>query len=449
VKFMIQYLHCAMYIIAMQVSIGYISGLLWPPDNLDLSKECWTIADGLRADFARELDPEEVKKVRAENRGDTTAKKSVWVDQFEIEVAVVKQKVDLNTRKRRMRCWALLLAHMSGFAAICAGANLQNISVFRTSPLMTLIPVIVTQVFLYFVFSMSHNFRGNIMKGLSKGKEMKRARLCHENVVEAENDVSSLTLSFLGIQAARYAVGGVLPNAEGLEEPEKPHTWLAMILLLSIAIVFAGVAVAMSMNLKIEEEEEEEDDENLKEPPSEPFRERALQVATNGAAMVFAWCLLFGTRWLFVKLPYIDMETMMGRICLALVLSVFSGAVVFVLDEIDDHFRGMGGKAQEAGFAIRTIIQALAILVGFSWEHCFDGGVAAVAFLSPHRKLTKFLLGVAVCFYLVPAWRRHILTKVLALEDMKKQRSHISKKATPKSEEKAILLESTRTAVAQ
>jgi len=287
------------------------------------------------------------------------------------------------------------------------------------------------------------------MKGLNKGSEMRRARLCHENVVEAENDVSSLTLSFLGVQAARYAVGGVLPNAEGLEEPEKPHAWLAMILLLSVAIVFAGVAVAMSLNLKIEEEEQEDED-NVKEPPSEPFRERALQVATNGAAMVFAWCLLFGTRWLFVKIPYIDMETMMGRICLALVLSVFSGAVVFVLDEIDDYFREKGNMAQEAGFAIRTIIQALAILVGFSWEHCFDGGVAAVAFLSPHRKLTKFLLGVAVCFYLVPAWRRHILTKVLALEDMKKQRSHISKKTTAKSDEKANLLDSSsRTAAVQ
>ena len=30
--------------------------------------------------------------------------------------------------------------------------------------------------------------------------------------------------------------------------------------------------------------------------------------------------------------------------------------------------------------------QAIAILVGFSWEHCFDAAVADVAFITPHKR---------------------------------------------------------------
>lgn len=30
--------------------------------------------------------------------------------------------------------------------------------------------------------------------------------------------------------------------------------------------------------------------------------------------------------------------------------------------------------------------QAIAILIGFSWEHCFDAGVADVAYVTPHKR---------------------------------------------------------------
>ncbi|CAE8621858.1 unnamed protein product [Polarella glacialis] len=219
---LIQFGHCSIYIICMQLVIGNIAGMIGEgggTESLDESR--WTIADGLRADFGRELDPVEVEQVR-----NKTGIRSVWIDSYAVEVPVMKIKVELQGRKRRMRCWGMLLAHMSGFAAISAGGELQHTELFSSSPYMTLIPVVITQAVVQIFFGISHMFRRSIMKeAIRQGGKGRRVLLCHENVVEAENDVSSLSMSFLTAQAIRFFISGVFPNIEGLEaEPEMPKT---------------------------------------------------------------------------------------------------------------------------------------------------------------------------------------------------------------------------------
>merc|ERR1711948_92986 len=95
--------------------------------------------------------------------------------------------------------------------------------------------------------------------------------------------------------------------------------------------------------------------------------------------------------------------------------------VVFGLDKIDDTLREKG-SALVATIALGIIINALAILIGFSWEACFHIGVAAVSSNVPRERIWKFILGTVVFIFLVPAWRRHILPKEMALETMQRNR---------------------------
>jgi len=45
-----------------------------------------------------------------------------------------------------------------------------------------------------------------------------------------------------------------------------------------------------------------------------------------------------------------------------------------------------------ARMAMQSIITALGVLVGFSWEHCFDGGVESVSEKAPSQLHVHFQL---------------------------------------------------------
>ncbi|CAJ1378470.1 unnamed protein product [Effrenium voratum] len=431
-RILIQFAQCCFYVLVMQVLIGSISGiffveLMWGSKEPDFDREDWLIADGLRADYCNALTDEEVKHIR-----NPAAMKSVWIDTYGVEVPVSKTKDDLQLAKRRMRCWAMLLAHMSGFAAINSGAQLQELEVFRTNAFMAITPAFVNQALLQLLFLSFAKLRTKPMTdAMTKHKDSGGARkvvLCHETVIEAENDVSSLSMSYLLVQGLRFAVSGVMPNAEGMEEPPVIHSWSVIGIFFACSIVAAIASIVIA--LKCGGGEEEEDPAEVKEIeqiPEVSFGVRMAQVLSNSLAMVFAWILFFGSRWISLKLDIFDNESMIGQVILALILSFFCGIAVFMLDRVDDYQKENHGSAEEAAKAIRIIIQAIAILIGFSWEHSFEEGVAAVASTANHKRLCKFFLGCFVCFFLVPAWRRHILMKVLAYEDMKKKRAMATK----------------------
>jgi len=142
-----------------------------------------------------------------------------------------------------------------------------------------------------------------------------------------------------------------------------------------------------------------------------------------GSGMGFAWCCLFGSRTVFLKTPALDkngvgMVTISGRVLLALILSLISTAFIFVLDLIDDVAkRGAPPGKSPGGEIISQIVFAKSILVGFSWEHSFDGGVECIAAKTSHPLCTQSLVAVFMWFAVVPAWRRHILRKALMLQD--------------------------------
>jgi len=420
--------------VIMQVLISGLSGVVVFPGNsvANFDQKVWLIAEGLRCDYDRQLTEEEVSKVRAHGR-DPDAKRSVWLDKFNVEVPVRLERHNLRRAQRWMRCWALLLAHMSGFAAINAGARLQAVEVFASSPGMAILPAIINQVVLQIFFKLSGMARSKSMEDCIKNQGSSghfKVKLCHEAVVEAENDVSSLSLSFLAVQVIRFIISGIMPNEEGEEEPLVAHSWITISTFFGIGLMAMILAIVTAMKCTAEEEEgEEAHDKTPKHAhkvPDEPLSERLGMIISNSLAMAFAWILLFGTKWTLIKVEILNIESMMGQIVHALGLSIFCGLAVFLLDYVDDTVRETKGGAEAASKAIRVIIQAIAILVGFSWEHCFDAAVADIAFVTPHKRLSKFFLGCFVCVFLVPAWRRHILTKVMAYEELKKQKRHFN-----------------------
>jgi len=174
-------------------------------------------------------------------------------------------------------------------------------------------------------------------------------------------------------------------------------------------------------------EEEEEDDASAASLVS-----RMVDIFIAGLSMTFAWCVLFASRWLYESVKTFEenecgIETVLGRILLALMLSIFCMAVIFLLDVIDDLMKGDSSSGAEI---IDQIVDAKSVLAGFSWEHAFDGGVEAVAAKTSSPLIAASLLAGFVFVVIVPAWKRHILRKAMVLQDYKEMQVKAEMHAT-------------------
>merc|ERR1719188_2616529 len=90
------------------------------------------------------------------------ARKSIVVDKYGLEVAVVKKQFEFERRKRQSLAWSTLLAHMGGFAAMAAGGSMQQMEIFRTQPIFTFLPVIITPCVLLVLFQGSRIMRAQM-----------------------------------------------------------------------------------------------------------------------------------------------------------------------------------------------------------------------------------------------------------------------------------------------
>jgi len=350
------------------------------------------------------------------------------------EVPCALTQPELGKRKRHMKCWATLLAHMSGFAAICSGASMQQLETFKTSPIMVFLPAILNQAFLVVVFYAFSVVRARkIKEAAAKGRAGLRAKMCHEEVTEAENDISSLALSFLITQAIRFAVSGQRPNEEGLEEPEVKHGYNCVFILYGIGISLAlssGIWIAIDSALKPKEEpkkekKEGEGGEGGEEEEEESVAVRFCEIMMNTSGMLFAWCTMWATRWAFVMSPTLHkidckFPSTMARVTLAITLSFFVVLVIIVIDRFDDWMRAAKVNAKNVKKMVQVVINALGILAGFSWEHAFDGGVEAIASTTPDPMTCELAFGFLVAAFIIRPWRRHILTKSMSLIEMSK-----------------------------
>eukprot|EP00971_Amphidinium_carterae_P181540 3601728-Amphidinium_carterae.1 len=98
-------------------------------------------------------------------------------------------------------------------------------------------------------------------------------------------------------------------------------------------------------------------------------------------------------------------------------------AAIFVLDKVDDDFmKNQDGQATgEGARIITTVVDAISILVGFSWEHSFDGSVEVISKLTDDPLLAETVLALIVGFLIVPSWRRFILRRAMQLQEYKEK----------------------------
>merc|ERR1712072_1194481 len=132
---------------------------------------------------------------------------------------------------------------------------------------------------------------------------------------------------------------------------------------------------------------------------------------------MFSWSVLFATRWLAEGLTVLEewgvgLDRMMGRVALALCLSLCALGLVRTLDIVDDLYKE-NETSEGAGQLLLVIIKAIAILVGFSWEYAFHGGVEVISAMTPEPQMSGLALACFVFWLIVPPWRKMILKRAM------------------------------------
>jgi len=301
--------------------------------------------------------------------------------------------IKLNTE-----AWGILLGHATGFAAKNACSIMQQ-AVPRSFFFVAAMPV-ASFLMISMIYRATDWLR--YKKTMADGVEDEFEALWRHRAAETEDEVISLAVSFVVVQMFRFGVSGHLPNAAGEDEEVHWHSDWSCALLLLVGLV-PGVAdmVRILCNRSVGEFK------RIISGEGEEEEQRCRNWLEGISSMCFAWCIHFAVDWWIES--HSNLEGSMRAVISALSVTALAFSLIFVLDKVADmHF-----DDKELFRALRGMISGLGLLVGFSWERCFDASVEGLA--SHHYMgnlppaLNRMALAVVLAIMVLPAWKWYIL----------------------------------------
>jgi hypothetical protein len=337
------------------------------------------------------------------------------VDSDKLSEAELKEVKEV--KENNMSCWGVLFAHICGFASINCFGTAQGLF-FGGSPAMSYGAVPLAFFCMLGLQRVTDTIRTRISKG-DDGTTDEFEDLWDEATEEAENDVMGLALSFTMMGAIRFSLTGCLPNSEGKEEECKVeeylfhHTIDQKISLLGVGVVFALLIFVLRFSWPEWSEKEETDKiEDKKERHRMELIGRTLEGLYVAVAMCFSWAMFYGIQMVLAGFACFEGADEVLSVTVAMVVFFLMIFGLLPLDKLADQ-DWTGPKCDRA---LRSLMEAMAILIGFAWEQCFDTSVDAIAeksdhlqndFINPHT--VKLGLSIFCASLLIPAWKKYIL----------------------------------------
>jgi len=327
-----------------------------------------------------------------------------------------------------VKCVAVLLSHITGFASINAWTTLQELH-YYTHVWEAFAVVIGCAIGQYALQHACDAVRKVITVSDSNVsiEELK----WDEEARECEWDIIGLALSFNSTQVIRYAVSGVFPNREGEEQWKTltAHSDLEVSMLMSSGIISLFVMVLLVSfkyrccrgDSEVEEDAEAEDNEKQENEEGEESGSVIVGVInslTTTMTMMNAWAMFYAAQWFIAG----KCSAFAAEMELYAILTIFISVLAFASIRLLDKFADLEAKDKdvEASKDIRAVITSLALLIGFAWEQCFDQAVHTISagldsqYPGHHlREISSLVLTSFAMILVAPAWRRYIAPMVV------------------------------------
>lgn len=334
----------------------------------------------------------------------------------------------------------LIFAHMTGFANIAIWGTLQSETKvfkqnFMTAILVSFLALVFYWVFIAFTAHASDWFYKRLKVEGSEKYQEQVADLYLDFFKDGENDAIGLAIAFPFVSALRFLISGVLPDAEGDEEAEDllEHSWthvtlLYLVAVLAVLAIVVPIVVAKKKREDSDTEEEEEyregsdmeEEEAQEEKTGSFFKDIQLNLFDEARfkemrmtlfAMIFVMSFYFASQWAIIKSGIWmqkrskELDKSFVAMLNAMFVSVVGFLGILVLDEAadSDHTDAQSDKA------IRKIIDAIGILIGFAWEQSFDKTMGTVVGVMNMGVWGQVILTVGVLVVIAPAWMRFVI----------------------------------------
>eukprot|EP00930_Biecheleria_cincta_P007124 TRINITY_DN108276_c0_g1_i1.p1 TRINITY_DN108276_c0_g1~~TRINITY_DN108276_c0_g1_i1.p1 ORF type:complete len:552 (+),score=87.15 TRINITY_DN108276_c0_g1_i1:59-1714(+) len=301
----------------------------------------------------------------------------------------------LRWRKHQTAAVATMGGYVVAFAGIDAFGSLQQCLPFAKSPVSSFGAVVVSAIILMFLLALHSCF----LKCLASMLTSTEWQETQEETFEVEDNMVSLILSLLICQVIKFTIVGHITAIYGYSKGESIRQ---VLLLFGVAMAFAFAAlllVGIWQRL-------------LRRTPTstrvrkEGWANGLLVLILNTLTFTVAWCLLYSAQWLFCSITQgsdAGDDKMLARIIIAAAVSALGIVVIFLLRCCADQMIGERNSFQ-------TLINAVGLLLGLTWEQAFDTAVqsTAEAFGEGQSRLVTGSTLFVFWLVVIPAWALYI-----------------------------------------
>mmetsp|Transcript_42889 Transcript_42889/g.98395 ORF Transcript_42889/g.98395 Transcript_42889/m.98395 type:complete len:530 (-) Transcript_42889:92-1681(-) len=295
--------------------------------------------------------------------------------------------IKLRQHEKTLEAAAKIGAHVVGFALIEFFGTMQLMSPFSSSPLYSILIVVLAALLVVSISMACSYFRSHHFS-----EEERRHEEFIEVTAEAEDDYIGLLMGMLLCQVTKFVIVGEIAPLHGNPMGKTP---MQVALLMLAALILSGLLVLVSSW-----------QQKLVDGEASKRMRRAAHVIEAIVAMSLGWHSLYAGQWLFWTLTsgegVASGDVLVAGLLRFAVNAMVGVAAIFILDRQCDY----GWLPRRT---VTALVGAVGLLLGLSWEQCVDTSVKGMHTIMPHNiKFVDAFVDMTLALFVVPAWALYI-----------------------------------------
>jgi len=206
-----------------------------------------------------------------------------------------------------------------------------------------------------------------------------------DKTVDLENDFGAMAFSVAFTMLMRFILTGHHPVDDDSDFDHTRAQRTGMFFYAIACFIIAGFAISFCSK-------------KAADPQSSMATQRVMNFCSTVATMNVAWAWLYWGEWEFFEALYPG-EAVKGRVMFAITMTMLGGCGLIGLSKIKAGARGPEVKSEK-----KVALTALALVIAWSWELCFDAAIEDMCAGVDHPVAWKVLTTFSLASIVIPVY---------------------------------------------